>query len=208
MVYNKISQENIKFIYSKYLAIKKHFENDYDYWKYHGKVSRNFLNKSDSADIIYYCSNLYNKYNIEDMERLIVLNSFYNSKIWLGSLNEKYLLEFKKYLEGSEYFFNQQVKELIRDGEYNKKFNVSDEYPYSYVYESYQNGLLNLETLIILNIITRFLDVAYAKNKDFVFEEEYKKIKKLQNFFENWNIFNIINHKKILKNLISEYKTL
>lgn len=208
MVYNKISQENIKFIYSKYLAIKKHFENDYDYWKYHGKVSRNFLNKSDNADIIYYCSNLYNKYNIEDMERLIVLNSFYNSKIWLGSLNEKYLLEFKKYLEGSEYFFNQQVKELIRDGEYNKKFNVSDEYPYSYVYESYQNGLLNLETLIILNIITRFLDVAYAKNKDFVFEEEYKKIKKLQNFFENWNIFNIINHKKILKNLISEYKTL
>lgn len=207
MVYDSLTAENVKFIYSKYLAVKQHFENDYDYWKYNGKVSKNFLNKSDNSKIVYYCSTLYKKYSdIDDLEKLLVLNAFHNNNLWLGSLNFKLYEDFVKFIEGSEYFFVQQVKFLFKDGEYNKKFNVSEEYPFSYVYNCYENGLIKLEVLIILNILTGFLDVAYNRNKDFVFEEDYKKIKKYQIFFEKWNVFSIIKYKKILKNLISENK--
>lgn len=208
MEYNPEMVDNARFIYSRYLAIKRHFENDYDYWKYNGKVSNNFTKDLERKKEFYTCVTLYNKYkSIDEIEKILVLNSVNNLKFWLGSINYKYYEEFKKYKEGSEYFFKQEIKFLFKDGEYNSKFNVSDDYPHSYLYESYQNGLIKLETLIILNMITGFLDLAHSKYSDFVFEDEFKKIKKYQNFLEKWNVFDILRYKKIIKNLISENKT-
>ena len=87
----------------------------YDYWKYNGKVSRNFLNNCNNSKIVYYCSTLYNKYNdIDELEKIFVLNAFYNHTLWLGSLNYKLYDEFVKFIESSEYFFLQQIKFLFK----------------------------------------------------------------------------------------------
>ena len=57
----------------------------------------------------------------------------------------------------------------------------------------YEEGLVKLETLIILNLMTKFLDIAYENGtNDFIFESEYKKIKKYEKFrFKQRPTFNV-----------------
>lgn len=203
MEYSDELTSNAKFIYSKYLAIRKHFESDYDCWKYNMKVSHKFLNGLERKRDFYVCVGLYKKYKkIETIEKLLVLNLVKNNKCWLGNLNHELLVEFDSFVQSSEYLFNQQIKNIFKDGKYNERFNVSERYPQSYVYEMYERGLLKLEVLIILNMLTGFLDLAYEKNKeDFIFEPEYKNIIKFQKFLESWNVFNTLRYQKIIKSL-------
>lgn len=205
MEFNDELSSNAKFIYSKYLAIRKHFEDDYDCWKYNLKVNSRFLNGFEKKRDFYICVGLYNKYKkIESIEKLLVLNLVKNNKCWLGALNHNLLKEYETFLQSSEYLFLQQIKPIFKDQNYNKKFNTSSEYPYSYIFNLYEKKLVNLETLIILNKMTGFLDLAYEKNKsDFIFEPEYKNIKKYQKFLEKWEDFDILRYKKIIKGLLS-----
>jgi len=205
MGYNDELASNAKFIYSRYLAIRKHFESDYDCWKYNMKVSKNFLSGIEKKKEFYVCVGLYNRYKkIETIEKLLVLNIFKNNKCWMGSLNHKLLNEFESFVQSSEYLFKEQTKDIFKDGKYNQRFNTSEKYPHSFVYEMYENGLLNTEILLILNMITGFLDLVYQKNpNDFIFEEEYQNLKKYQKFLENWEIFDIMRYKKIIKEFLT-----
>ncbi len=203
MEYNKELSSNAKYVYSRYLAIRKHFEADYDCWKYKMKVHEKFLSGFERKREFYVCVSLYNKYkNIQTIEKIFVLNLVKNNKCWLGALNNKLLPEFESFVQGSEYSFTQEIKDIFKDGKYNERFNVSERYPYSYVYNLYEKGLLKLEVVVILNMITGFLDLVYEKNRnDFIFEPEYKNLKKYQKFLESWNLFDILRYKRIVKRL-------
>jgi hypothetical protein len=198
---------NAQVIYLKYLAIKNYFSKDYDYFKYQGTVSRNFLSGFERKKELYVCINLHRKYgNLEQIEKLFVLNFLKNSNTWMGSLNYNVLTDFEKFSQSSEYSFKREVKPIFKEGKYNEKFNVSKEFSYTEVFDMYEKGLVKMETLIILNIVTRFLDLVYEGHNDFIFETEYKKIQKYQKFLEKWETFDILNFKKVIKNLISDSK--
>lgn len=198
---------NAQVIYLKYLAVKNYFSKDYDYFKYQGTVSRNFLSGFERKKELYLCVNLHRKYgNLEQIEKLFVLNFLKTSNTWMGSIVHKLLTDFEKFIQSSEYTFTQEVKPIFKDGKYNEKFNVSKEFPYTEVYDMYEKGLVKMETLIILNMITRFLDLVYEGHNDFIFEAEYKKIEKYQKFLEKWETFDILRLKKVIKKLISDSK--
>jgi len=62
----------------------------------------------------------------------------------------------------------------------------------------YKAKKMSKETLLLLNMTTKFLDKIYKKHNDFIFEPEYNSLKKLQNFLEVWKVFDTLEMSKKL----------
>ena len=205
LVCDSIIKNNAEAIYLKYIAVKSYFLKDYDYFKYRGMVSKNFLSGFERKKEFYICVNLHKKYrNLDLIEKLFVLNFVKNKNCWMGSLDHSVLSKFDSYIQSSEYIFKQEIKPLFEDGKYNERFNSSKEFPYTEVFDYYEKGLVKLESLIILNIITGFLDKVYEHHNDFIFEVDYKGVKKYQMFLEYWKVFDILKYKRLVKGFINK----
>jgi len=198
---------NAEIIYLKYLAVKRYFLNDYNYFKYNGTVKKSFLSGFDNKKEFYDSVKLHNKYgNIKTIEKLFVLNFVKNSNCWMGSLDYKVLTKFESFLQSSQYIFKQQVKSIFTDTEYSyeKYFTSLKEFTHTRVFAMYEDGLIQEEVLIILDILFGdFLEKNYTEHNDFIFEPTYKKIKKYRKFLEVWGDFHILSYEKITKDFLS-----
>ena len=138
--------------YVKFLALKKHFTTDnYDYFKYNGKVRANyetFMSRNDA----YSFAKLAKK---DDPQGLILSNLLINKNIWvrdlLDSEGEARYTNWRKRIESLGYIFKSELAHL--NDEYKQNF-ISRDGQHPYVMTLLLQKKISLETFTILAFIT------------------------------------------------------
>ena len=149
---NKISQtlaSNEPFdAYVQFLALKRHFTTDYDYFKYNGKVRANretFMSRNDA----YSFAKLANK---DDPQGLILSNLLINKNVWvrdlLDSEGEARHTNWRKRIESLGYIFKSELAHL--NDEYKRNF-VSQDGQHPLVMTLLLQKKISLETFTILS---------------------------------------------------------
>lgn len=187
---NKISQTLVSDqsfnAYVKFLALKKHFTTDnYDYFKYNGKVRANyetFMSRNDA----YSFAKLSKK---DDPEGLILSNLLINKNIWVRDLldteGETRYINWKKKIESLSYIFKSELAHL------------NDEYKQNFISRDGQHPLLmtlllqkkiSLETFTILafmaNIFSYWSEKVVDKHVSFDIINKSKKYKPFLDYDE------------------------
>ena len=138
--------------YVKFLALKKHFTTDnYDYFKYNGKVRANyetFMSRNDA----YSFAKLAKK---DDPQGLILSNLLINKNIWvrdlLDSEGEARYTNWRKRIESLGYIFKSELVHL--NDEYKQNF-ISRDGQHPLVMTLLLQKKISLETFTILAFIT------------------------------------------------------
>lgn len=136
-------------IYIYYLALKRHFTTDYDFFKYNGKVKASqqaFENRKDKFQF-------YKLSKRKDAKEFILANMIYEPTLWIGDLldNEKaeeVFTEWTKRQQTLSYVFKNDLSELNDD--FNSNLLVNDgQHPR--LLQLYNMRRVNVETLVIID---------------------------------------------------------
>lgn len=179
--------------YRKYVAIKLHFQTDYDYFKFAGKAkaSRESYESRRDRHIFDKLAKIYDE---QQYELLLVANFLDGSDAWIGNIasdqgRQKYL-SLKKRLQSLQYEFRQNM-ELIQsaiDSGFVQSFdelfkNDGDEVSWPYIIGMLTQQDITLESFIIMNKILNFLPkLASSIEEDLVWPEIYRLITKYSPF--------------------------
>jgi len=140
-------------LYVYYLALKRHFTTDYDFFKYNGKVKASqqaFENRKDKFQF-------YKLSKRKDAKEYILANMIYEPTLWIGDLidNEKaeeILVEWTRKQQALSYVFDTDLTELNPD--FNSNLVVEDgQYPR--LLQLYNMRRVNVETLIIIDDLVK-----------------------------------------------------
>ena len=185
---NKISQtlasDDSFNAYVKFLALRKHFTTDnYDYFKYNGKVRANyetFMSRSDA----YSFAKLAKK---DDVQGLILSNLLINKNIWvrdlLDSEGEARYMNWRKKIESLGYVFKSELAHL--NDEYKRNFiSVDGQHPY--VMTLLLQKKISLETFTIFtfmaNIFSYWSEKIVDKHISFDIIDKSRKYKPFLEF--------------------------
>ena len=188
---NKISQtlasDDSFNAYVKFLALKKHFTTDnYDYFKYNGKVRENyetFMSRNDA----YSFAKLAKK---DDVQGLILSNLLINKNIWvrdlLDSEGEARYMNWRKKIESLGYVFKSELAHL--NDEYKRNFiSVDGQHPH--VMTLLLQKKISLETFTILafmaNIFSYWSEKIVDKHVSFDIIDKSRKYKPFLEFDTN-----------------------
>lgn len=136
-------------IYIYYLALKRHFTTDYDFFKYNGKVKASqqaFENRKDKFQF-------YKLSKRKDAKEFILANMIYEPTLWIGDLldNEKAEEVFTEWIKRQQtlsYVFKNDLSELNDD--FNSNLLVNDgQHPR--LLQLYNMRRVNVETLVIID---------------------------------------------------------
>lgn len=136
-------------IYMYYLALKRHFTTDYDYFKYNGKVKASQQSFENRKDKFFF----YKLSKKKEAKEFILANMIYDPTLWVGDLldNEKASevhLEWVKKQQTLSYVFRNDLSELNED--FNSNLMVKDgQHPR--LLQLYNMRRVNVETLIIID---------------------------------------------------------
>jgi len=185
---NKISQTLVSDdsfnTYVKFLALKKHFTTDnYDYFKYNGKVRANFdtfMSRNDA----YSFAKLSKK---EDPQGLILSNLLINKNIWvrdlLDSEGEARYTNWRKRVESLGYIFKSELAHL--NDEYKRNF-ISIDGQHPLVMTLLLQKKISLETFTILshqaNIFSYWSEKVVDKHVSFDIINKSRKYKPFLDF--------------------------
>lgn len=140
-------------IYVYYLALKRHFTTDYDFFKYNGKVKASqqaFENRKDKFQF-------YKLSKRKDAKEFILANMIYEPTLWVGDLldNEKaeeVFVEWTRKQQALSYVFDTDLAELNPD--FNSNLVVEDgQYPR--LLQLYNMKRVNVETLVIIDDLVK-----------------------------------------------------
>jgi hypothetical protein len=185
---NKISQtlasDDSFNAYVKFLALKKHFTTDnYDYFKYNGKVRANyetFMSRNDA----YSFAKLAKK---DDVQGLILSNLLINKNIWvrdlLDSEGEARYMNWRKKIESLGYVFKSELAHL--NDEYKRNF-ISIDGQHPLVMTLLLQKKISLETFTILshqaNIFSYWQEKVVDKHVSFDIINKSRKYKPFLDF--------------------------
>lgn len=140
-------------LYVYYLALKRHFTTDYDFFKYNGKVKASqqaFENRKDKFQF-------YKLSKRKDAKEYILANMIYEPTLWIGDLldNEKaeeVFVEWTRKQQSLSYVFDTDLAELNPD--FNSNLVVEDgQYPR--LLQLYNMKRVNVETLVIIDDLVK-----------------------------------------------------
>jgi len=192
--------------YKTYLALKRHFTSDYDYFKYHGKVRagvESFLKRNDK----FFFRKLAKKYDDKELVDFFVSN-FIVSDNWIGNLisqeSEDNYVRFKKRRESLSYHFDTELRWLVdhcrnHDLELNKLLLVEDN-NHPLLLKFLLQKKISIDTIIIMDSVLNFLH-HWDKNLDDIVWEEKKRLITKYNKFLTYDPF---VYRKKLKEIINE----
>lgn len=133
--------------YKTFLALKRHFNSSYDYFKYNGQINASFESFEKRRDKFHF----YKISKIKDYHQLMLSNFIDNPGLWIGDLlsdksKEKHNARMKR-IQSLMYHFKGDVNRL--DDEYDENFIVKNgQNPR--VLSLYYRGQISLETLVML----------------------------------------------------------
>ena len=150
-------------LYVYYLALKRHFTSNYDFFKYNGKIKANVQSFENRKDKFYF----YKLSKRKESRDLILANLLIDPNIWVGNLVEDKANEvYKSWLKRKQsltYQFKSDISELYED--FNKNFVVeSGQHPYAL--RLYMMNRICLESLVILTDITECIPYWNKKISD------------------------------------------
>jgi len=188
--------------YSQYIALKRHFTSDYDYFKYQGKVNASETSFEVRKDK-YFFYKLSKKKSPAD---ILLANMLVNPKMWIGEIlsekgNHNYN-EWRKRQESLFYDFHNLVKNLLDKHNDLRYYLEIPEKGYPVLYNLYDQGFVSSEQMIILNSIIKFI----PKWNEHITEDVLypMTILKLKNYAPFVNIDRVKYREKLLE-IIEDY---
>ena len=144
--------------YVIYLAIKAHFtRKNYDYFKYNGRVrasNEKFVERSD----VYFFEKLSKKYTKKELESYFVSNFLSNSNLWVGDMNEKNFLDWKKKIQSISYMFQSDLETILNRSEHLDIAMRCSKGSHSTLLKLYLGDHIMPETMVFLNRVTGFVE--------------------------------------------------
>lgn len=193
-----------------YVAMKSHFQGDYDYKQYRGKTNlkESAFHKRSDRSTFQELSRRFTKKELEEylLATYLNLNSEY---MWTGNLLDDDTLEsykqWKRRVQSMSYNFKKDVhiivdKAVEKDLRFDNIFkSLNNEYPLIMKMENI--GEICLETFVILNKLFNVLDGQSKYIRDSIFFPMYKK--KIDNYGQFLDI-NIEYYKTMFRKIIIE----
>jgi len=171
--------------YKLYNALKLHFESDsYDALKYNFKTSvkpTSFFKRKDK----YFFAKLAKTYE-RDLREFYVAN-FKNDVKYVGDMlnegGERYYRDHKKVMESLSYQFENDINKLHdMDVEFDSLL-MAEENNHPLIIRLWMQGDILLETVVILDVITGFIERENKKITDtIIWPDIYRKITKYKPF--------------------------
>jgi hypothetical protein len=135
-------------LYVYYLALKRHFTSNYDFFKYNGKVKANARSFENRKDKFFF----YKLTKYPNPKDHILANVVENPDVWIGDLLEDKAKDvydqWLKIRESLSYTFRTDLGKLDYDDP-NKDIVTSGEHPN--LLKLYMQGQFHIESLIILD---------------------------------------------------------
>ena len=166
-----------------YQSMKLHFESDsYDAIKYNYKTSikpQSFWKRRDK----YFFAKVGKKFN--DASELVryYVSYFIQDKNWIGDMlddDDTYRL-YQKRMQSLGYIFEQDLSKLAELGNFDQVLDSSDGHPQ--IITSFMAGDINIETVVILNQLTGFMNKADKEiTETIVWPDVSRKIRKYSPF--------------------------
>lgn len=170
-------------VYVYYLALKRHFTTDYDFFKYNGKVRasvQSFENRKDKYQF-------YKLSKRKDAKEFILANMIFDPTLWVGDLlnNEKaeeIHLEWVRKQQSLSYIFKNDLAELNND--FNSNLHVKDgQHPQ--LLRLYTMHRVNLESLIIIDDLVKIFSYWEKRIADpILFPRIYRTVSKAKPFIK------------------------
>ena len=192
--------------YQTYLALKRHFTSNYDYFKYKGKVKaslESYLRRKDK----FFFRKLGKKYDKEELVNFFVSN-FVVSDNWIGNLvsqeSEENYVRFQKRMQSLSYLYDNDVHRIIdycreNDLQLNSVLLVEDD-NHPILLKLLLQKKISIETVIIMDDPLKFIRYWNAKLDDIIWEEKKQLISNYRQFLKyDRNIY-----RQKLKEIIDE----
>jgi len=178
-------------VYRTYLAMKQHFtKENFDFFQYDGKVrakESTYLQRSD----FYFFETLSRKLSDQEIKEYM-LASFVSaddpSKVWIGDIKlrgKNCWLAWTKQNQSMQYLVKQDLSTVVdhmatKEYTFNDLFETMGGHPPAL--RLYIQGRISLETLIILDMVLKFMGRWDKDMKDPLWELLSLKIKKYKPF--------------------------
>jgi len=137
--------------YVYYLALKRHFTTDYDYFKYNGKVRATIESFEKRNDKYHF----YKLSKRSDNREFILANIVHDPNVWVGNLfgekAEKIYNDWKKIQQSLTYIFKQDINTLDDDFDSNLLTHDGNHPKLLRLHLSRQ---IHTESLIMINEVT------------------------------------------------------
>ena len=176
--------------YVIYLAIKAHFSRKtYNYFKYNGHIKASQEKFNERPDV-YFFEKLAKKYNKKELESYFVSNFLSNSNLWVGEMNDKNFLDWKKKIQSISYLYENDLKTIVdRCGRLNDAMKCKN-FSHSILIKLYLGDHIMPETMVMLNRITGFIERYDTLLSDSIWI-------KVSNLLQKYDSFVIVDHNKI-----------
>jgi|TARA_R100000027_G_scaffold62037_1_gene53860 hypothetical protein len=146
-------------VYSTYVALKTHFSRKtYDYFKYQGNVKVSEKTYSKRPDR-YFFEKISTKYTSkEKVIEYFVSNFLVNSNFHIIQMNDKNYIEWQKRIQSFSYLFSTDIDTILDKCDTINVCMKCKNSGHSEVLKLFLGGRIMLETLIMLNRLTGFID--------------------------------------------------
>jgi len=167
-------------VYVYYLALKRHFTSEYDFFKYNGKVKANSHSFENRKDKFFF----YKLSKMPNAEQLILANLLENPQIWVGDLIENKAHEvYQQWLKKQQsltYVFRTDISELDQDDPDSDLMTNGD---HPNLLRLYVADKISIETLVILDDVLNFFPYWEKKIRDkILWTDINKRVKKYRPF--------------------------
>jgi len=184
--------------YQLYLGIKLHYNSDYDFNKYNGKVSASFESYLKRSDKFQFSK--LRKQHGENLKDFYIANFMYKD-YWIGDLfgeeaKENYT-EWKKYNQSLLYCFEKDIKYLNSlEGVLDNLFST-DSSSHPIIVSSILSKSISFATGVLLDSLIRWSSSVNITEK-YVWPELQRRIQKTQGFIG-------YNNKKLREKILEIY---
>lgn len=186
-------------LYVYYLALKRHFTSNYDFFKYNGKVKANAMSFENRKDKFFF----YRLTKYPNPKDHILANIIENPDVWIGDLLEDKAKDvydqWLKIRESLSYTFRTDLGKLDYDDP-NKDIMTSGEHPN--LLKLYMQGQFHIESLIILDGLMKIFSYWDKNIQDTILWPDINK--KCQNY----RPFLQYEKQKMRKIVLDKYKHL
>ena len=151
-------------------ALKLHFTSDsYDYFKYNGKTNvskQSFTVRKDK----YQFYKLSRKYSLDELRNFYISNFIVDNSHWVGNLlsaeGEEIYQKWQKVNQSLTYTFENDIIWMLEKVIQPNDMLVVERNQFPLLLQHTMSGTINLETVIILNDILKFLPMWNEKIED------------------------------------------
>ena len=178
-------------VYRTYLAMKMHFtKENFDFFQYDGKVNAKEETYQQRSDF-YFFETVARKYEDQEIKEYL-LASFVladdPTKVWIGDIKragKDNWLVWQRQIQSRSYNFEQDLGRLVEHMEaselsFNQLFETSGGHPP--LLKLHLKGVISLDTLIIMDMVLKFIPQWDKNLKDPLWQMISFKIKKYKPF--------------------------